>query len=242
MTDKSSDDVTRAVHHQNHFKVIVLDMDSTLLDAETINTLAYEAGSGEDVAALTKLAMEGKINYADALRRRVKTLKGLPLENAIKAVNSMPYMKGAKELIKRLKELGLMVVMISCGFTIATERVARELNIEHVISNELVVNDNIITGEVRWKLTYGDAKRDALLDFLSERGLTLKDAIIVGDGANDLSMFDGAGYSIAFNAKPILKSHADHVVDEKDLRHIIPIVEVLCRRGGENKEETRSAE
>jgi phosphoserine phosphatase len=101
--------------------VVVLDMDSTLIDAETINELAYEAGVGKEVAEITRMAMEGKIDYREALKRRVKMLEGLSVNRAKKAVERMPYMDGAHELVSYLKSKNLMVVMVSCGFSIATD-------------------------------------------------------------------------------------------------------------------------
>jgi len=139
-------------------KLIVFDMDSTLIDAETIDELAKVAGVGQEVSAITERAMKGEIDFSQALTERVRLLKGLSLGDAITALEKMPLMPGAKELISFVKSIGYSTAMISGGFTLASERVGKLLGIDHVVSNELIIKDGIFTGEVKGSLTAQNSK------------------------------------------------------------------------------------
>jgi len=206
-------------------KLIVFDMDSTLIDAETIDELAKAAGVGQEVSAITERAMKGEIDFSQALTERVKLLKGLSLEDAITALEKMPLMPGAKELISFVKSIGYSTAMISGGFTLASERVGKLLEIDHVVSNELTVKDGIITGEVKGNLTAQNSKELVLEEIAAQHGIAPEDCIVVGDGANDICIFKRARYAIAFNSKPILRQHADVVIIEKNLKAVIPVIE-----------------
>ncbi|HIH69887.1 phosphoserine phosphatase SerB [Methermicoccus shengliensis] len=231
MTETRTCEPTQA-QRQSQFAMIVFDMDSTLIDAETINELAKAAGVGELVEQITERAMRGEMDYHEALTRRVSMLKGLSLESALEAVRSMEFMKGARELVHHAKSLGLITTMVSCGFTLATNEIGAMLHMDHIISNELVVRDGVLTGEVRGPLTTQDAKLEALRELCDELGISLKQCIVIGDGANDLCLFREAGYTIAFNAKPVVKRHAHTVVEGKDLGKVIPILTRLCAEDG----------
>lgn len=209
----------------NSKKLIVFDMDSTLIDAETIDELAKAAGVGQEVSAITERAMKGEIDFSQALTERVKLLKGLCLEDAKKALDKMPLMPGAKELISFVKSIGYTTVMVSGGFTLSSERVGKLLGIDHVVSNELIVKDGIITGEVTGALTTQNSKELVLEELAAQHGIAPEDCIVVGDGANDICIFKRAGYSIAFNSKPVLRQHADVVIIEKNLKAVIPVIE-----------------
>ncbi|MHC1593468.1 MAG: phosphoserine phosphatase SerB [Methermicoccaceae archaeon] len=218
-------------HAHQRFAMAVFDMDSTLIDAETINELAKAAGVGELVEQITDRAMRGEMDYHEALIERVSALKGLPLERALDAVKGMELMEGANEIVRAAKSFGLITAMLSCGFTLATEGVGATLGMDHVISNELVVKDGMLTGEVRGPLTTQNAKLDALRELCDGLGISLKQCIVIGDGANDLCFFKEAGYSIAFNAKPVVKRCAHVAVSGKDLNKVVPILEKLCTEG-----------
>ncbi|OPY17591.1 MAG: Phosphoserine phosphatase [Methanomethylovorans sp. PtaU1.Bin073] len=206
-------------------KLIVFDMDSTLIDAETIDELAKAAGVGREVSAITERAMKGEIDFSQALKERVKLLKGLTLEDAIAALDKMPLMPGAKELINFVKSAGYTTAMVSGGFTLSSERVGKLLGIDHVVSNELIVKDGIITGEVVGSLTAQNSKELVLEEIAAQHGIAPEDCIVVGDGANDICIFKRARYSIAFNSKPVLRQHADIVIIEKNLKAVIPVIE-----------------
>lgn len=206
-------------------KLIVFDMDSTLIDAETIDELAKAAGVGQEVSAITERAMKGEIDFSQALTERVKLLKGLTLEDATTALDKMPLMPGAKELINFVKSVGYTTAMVSGGFTLSSERVGKLLGMDHVVSNELIVEDGIITGEVVGSLTAQNSKELVLEEIAAQHGIAPEDCIVVGDGANDICIFKRARYAIAFNSKPVLRQHADIVIIEKNLKAVIPVIE-----------------
>ncbi|TGC09842.1 phosphoserine phosphatase SerB [Methanolobus halotolerans] len=208
-------------------KLVVFDMDSTLIDAETIDELAKVAGVGEKVAMITKLAMNGELNYSEALTERVRLLEGLNFERAKEALDSMPFMPGAKELVKFLKSHGYKTAMISGGFTLAAERVGETLGMDHVVSNELLIDNGHITGEVTGPLTGEGSKEPVLEEISGEYGIEPEECVVIGDGANDICIFKRARYAIAFNSKPILHEHADIVITEKDLEAVIPVIQAL---------------
>ncbi|HIE30940.1 MAG TPA: phosphoserine phosphatase SerB [Methanosarcinales archaeon] len=205
-------------------KMVVFDMDSTLIDAETIDELAAIAGVGDQVAEITRQAMNGELDYGEALRRRVSLLKGLSIERANAVVDRLPLMPGAKELVDAVREMGLTTAMVTCGFMISARHIRDMLGIDHIIANDLATNDGVFTGEVVGDLTEADSKAHALEQLSQKCGIAPQECIAIGDGANDIHLFRESGYSIAFSAKPVLKQYADAVVDQKDLRAIIPII------------------
>ncbi|MDK2938318.1 MAG: phosphoserine phosphatase [Methanolobus sp.] len=202
-------------------------MDSTLIDAETIDELAEAAGVGDEVAAITERAMHGELDFSEALQQRVRLLKGLSLESANEALAKMPFMPGAKELVSYLKSRGYKTAMISGGFTIAADRVGETLGMDHVVSNELLTDNGCLTGEVRGPLTDQGSKEFVLEEISGKYGIKPDECIVVGDGANDICIFKKAKYAIAFNSKPILREHANIVITEKNLEAVIPVVQSL---------------
>ena len=207
--------------------MIVFDMDSTLIDAETIDELAKAAGVGEEVAEITRRAMNGEMDYGEALRKRVLLLKGLSVKRAVEATMRIRYNPGAEELVCRVKSLGYITAMISGGFTLSADRVGEELGMDYVYSNELVVDRGVLTGEVRGPLLEHDSKMKVLMQIAKQEGVDYRRCIVIGDGANDIQLFKKAGYRIAFNSKPVLQKYADVVVEGNDLRKVIPIIEAL---------------
>ncbi|WP_207205236.1 phosphoserine phosphatase SerB [Methanolobus psychrotolerans] len=235
MRDSNSrfDEVSRTSNNSDRIKLVVFDMDSTLIDAETIDELAHAAGVGDKVALITERAMHGEMDYSDALLERVRLLRGLPLDKAHDALDKMPFMPGAKELVNYLKSRGYKTAMISGGFTIAAERVGEALGIDHVVSNELLIDDGRLTGEVRGPLT-GQSSKEHVLEIISRKyGIEPDECIVVGDGANDICIFKRARYAIAFNSKPILREHADIVITEKNLEAVIPVIQLLDPEKGQ---------
>jgi phosphoserine phosphatase len=229
MRDSNSrfDEVSRTSNNSDRVKLIVFDMDSTLIDAETIDELAEAAGVGDKVAAITESAMHGEIDFSEALQQRVRLLEGLPLEKAKKALARMPFMPGAKELVSYLKSRGYKTAMISGGFTIAADRVGDTLGMDHVVSNELLTDNGCLTGEVRGLLTDQGSKEFVLEDISERYGIKPDECIVVGDGANDICIFKRAKFAIAFNSKPILHEHANIVITEKNLEAVIPVIQSL---------------
>ncbi len=208
-------------------KVIIFDMDSTLIDAETIDELAGAAGVAEKVADITNRAMNGKLDYGQALSERVQLLKGLSSKDAQEAVDKIPLMPGAKELIKYVKDAGYKTAMLSGGFMLSADRIGKLLEMDHVYSNELIINGGHLTGEVTGPLARQDSKRNVFEEVARQNGVKPEECVVIGDGANDICIFEKAGYSIAFNSKEILREYADVVITQKDLKAVIPIIQAL---------------
>ena len=201
-------------------------MDGTLIDGEAIDELAKAAKVENLVVALTKRAMRGEMDFEEALRERVKLLKGLPVTEVDRVAITIPLMKGAKDIIRELKK-EYKIAMVSGGFTIVARRVAQELGIDCYVANELITEDGVLTGEVVGPLVRQNSKKDALEAIAKREGIRAKDCIVIGDGANDISMFEASGFSIAFNANPVLYDIADVIITKKDLSLILPVI-----RGG----------
>jgi len=208
-------------------KLIVFDMDQTLIDAETIDELARAAGVAGEVEKITRKAMSGDLDFGEALRERVKLLEGLPLKAAQAAISEISFMPGAKELISYVKGMGYTTAMISGGFTLSAERVGKALGIDYVVSNELFVKDGRLTGQVGGPLTFADSKACVFEELARLNGVLPEECIALGDGANDVCIFEKAGFAIAFNPKPVLKQYADVIISKKDLRAVIPVLESL---------------
>lgn len=207
--------------------MIVFDMDSTLIDAETIDELARAAGVVSKVEEITKRAMYGDLDFEQALIERVRLLKGLPLETALDAVDKIDLMPGAAELILYVKSRGYKTAMISGGFTISADIIGKVLGIDFVVSNELLVEDGCLTGKVIGPITQSDSKAKVFEKLTRLNGVRPEQCVVVGDGANDACVFERAGFAIAFNPKPILRKYADVVITKKDLRAVIPVLESL---------------
>jgi len=205
-------------------KLAVFDFDSTLMDGETIDFLAAELGLESEVASITKQAMDGKLDFFKSLQARVALLEGLPMVRVDEICHSLPYMNGAKDTIKELKNRGYKVVCFSGGFRNATAYAAEILNLDADFSNILHDEDGILTGKVGGEMMFGYSKGQMLTRLQSLLGIGREDTLVVGDGANDLSMFEHADTRVAFCAKEVLKAEATHIIDEKDLRRVVEII------------------
>jgi len=205
-------------------KLAVFDFDSTLMDGETIDFLAAELGLESEVASITKQAMDGKLDFFKSLQARVALLEGLPMVRVDEICHSLPYMNGAKDTIKELKDRGYKVVCFSGGFRNATAYAAEILKLDADFSNILHDEDGILTGKVGGEMMFGYSKGQMLTRLQSLLGIGREDTLVVGDGANDLSMFEHADTRVAFCAKEVLKAEATHIIDEKDLRRVVEII------------------
>ncbi len=198
-------------------RLIVFDMDSTLVDAEIIDELAKEAGVYEEVQKLTEKAMRGEIDFKTALIERVKLLRGLPAEVLEKIYSRLKLTEGAKELVRSLKESGYKVAVVSGGFTYFTERLKEELGLDYAFGNELEIKDGKLTGRIKGKIIDAEEKARIIEEIARREGISPENVVAVGDGANDRLMIEKAGLGIAFNAKEALKDVADGSISKENL-------------------------
>lgn len=204
-------------------KLAVFDFDSTLMDGETIDFLAAPLGLEKEVAAITERAMAGELDFFKSLVARVALLEGLSKSKVDEICATLPMMPGAAEVISGLKERGYKVICFSGGFRNATSPAAKRLGIDADFSNVLHDDEGILSGRVGGDMMFGFSKGDMIVRLQNLLGVDRANTLVVGDGANDLSMFEHADTRVAFCAKPILREQATHIVDTKDLREILKI-------------------
>ena len=190
-------------------KLVVMDVDSTLIQQEVIELLAAKVGVAEEVVKITNAAMAGELDFEGSLRARVKLLAGAPASILDEVRSEIKLTPGARTLVKTLQKLGHEVAVVSGGFTTVIEPLLLELSISNYRANTLEVIDGKLTGEVIAPIIDRAAKAQALRDFASATGVALEQTIAIGDGANDLDMIAVAGLGIAFNAKPAVREAAD---------------------------------
>ncbi len=205
-------------------KLAVFDFDSTLMDGETIDELARAYGVFDKVQEITKNAMNGKRDFYFSLKERVKLLDGMSEKLAVDVCKSLPLINGAKDVICELKNRGYKVVCFSGGFKIATSYFRDILGLDADFSNTLYIEDGFLNGEVGGEMMFGDSKGIMLLSLQRLLGISIENTIVVGDGANDLSMFKYAQNRVAFCAKEVLKKEANIIIDTKDLQEIIKFI------------------
>jgi len=207
--------------HRRAKRLVVFDLDSTLIQSEGIDELARERGCFQEVAEITHQAMAGKFDYDESLRQRVKKLKGLT-EAQVQAVASrLELTPGADELVRSLKGLGYQTAVISGGFTCIAERIRTQLGIDYAFANELEIRNGAVTGKVLPPIVNGHRKAELLDQLATRLGIPLSQVIAVGDGANDQEMLDRAGLGVAFRAKPVLRKSADFALDRGGLSSIL---------------------
>ncbi len=201
--------VERAGIARRSKRLVVFDVDSTLVQGEVIEMLAARAGKEAEVAAVTEAAMRGELDFAESLHRRVATLAGLPASVIDDVAAELQLTPGARTTIRTLKRLGYRCGVVSGGFTAVIEPLAAELELDFVRANHLEVVDGHLTGRVLGDVVDRAAKARALREFAADADVPLAQTVAVGDGANDIDMLSAAGLGIAFNAKPALREVAD---------------------------------
>ena len=212
------------------FKLIAFDMDSTLINIECIDEIADAAGRKAEVSAITEAAMRGEItDFKDSLRKRVALLKGVPQEALYDVfTNRLRLNPGAKKLVDTCKQHGMKVLLVSGGFTFFADRVGHMLNIDFTRSNVLEIADGHLTGRLvdqPWgDICDGAEKRKKLLETCADMGISPKQSIAMGDGANDLLMMGVAGLSVAYHAKPKVREQARVSIQEGGLDRLLEIV------------------
>lgn len=205
-------------------KILIADMDSTMIDQECIDELADEIGMKDHIAAITRRAMNGEIAFEPALRERVLLLKGLPVSVISKVLGErITLAAGGRELIATMRKNGAHTALVSGGFTAFTGPVAARLGFDENIANRLLEEDGRLNGKVAEPILGRQAKADALLKTAARLGLTPADAMAVGDGANDLDMIRLAGAGVALHAKPSVAAEARIRIDHGDLTALLYI-------------------
>ena len=190
-------------------RLIVFDVDSTLIQGEVIEMLAARAGAEAAVAAVTEAAMRGELDFAESLHRRVATLEGLPAEVLDDVGEQIELTPGARTTLRTLRRLGYHCGIVSGGFRQVIDPLAHELKMDFVAANELEIVDGKLTGRVIGPVIDRAGKAKALRDFAAQAGVPMEQTVAVGDGANDIDMLSAAGLGVAFNAKPALREVAD---------------------------------
>ena len=206
---------------ENILKLAVFDFDSTLMDGETIEFLAKEQEIEAEVKQITSRAMNGELDFFESLTIRVKLLKGMNIEKVNEICENLPLMNGAKEVIAGLKEKGYKIICLSGGFKNATVPICQKLGIDADFSNILHEKNGQLTGMVGGEMMFNSSKGEIIQRLQKLLDVSKENTLVVGDGANDLSMFAHAGTRVAFCAKPILEKEANIIIKEKDLRLIL---------------------
>ncbi len=201
--------------------LLVADMESTIIENEMLDELADIAGIGEQIAAITKAAMNGELDFYAAIRERVALLRGLSEGALAQSADRIRIMPGARALVATMKANGAYCALVSGGFTWFTSRIRLDLGFDEDRANLLMVEEGQITGAVGEPILGREAKLAALEELAAGRGLTPDDAIAVGDGANDLAMLGRAGFGVAYHAKPVVAAAAGIRVDHCDLTALL---------------------
>lgn len=218
-------DVVAQVAATRRKRLLIADMDSTIVTGETLDELAAVAGIGDQVAAITARAMNGEIPFEDALRQRVAMLKGHPTTLLDAALRSITLSPGAKTLVRTMKANGATTILISGGFDYFVDRIAARCGFDLHECNRLIIRDGHLTGMVAEPILGKERKMQALLEHAQATGSALAECATIGDGANDLAMLtaasDAGGIGAAYRAKPTVRAHARHVIDHGDLTALL---------------------
>ena len=205
-------------------RLVCFDWDSTLIQGEVIEMLAAHAGKEEEVAAITAQAMRGELEFEESLRERVAVLAGLDASIIDEVAREIQLTPGARETIATLNRIGYRTAVVSGGFIQVLEGLAAEMQLDYVRANTLEIADGKLTGRVTGKVVDRKAKEEFLREFAADSGVSMRQTVAVGDGANDIDMITAAGLGIAFNAKPALQEVADTSVNHRQLDEVLQIL------------------
>ena len=205
-------------------RLVAFDMDSTLIRQEVIDELAFRHGVGEQVVAITREAMAGKIDFKESFRRRSALLRGMPERVLEEVASSVELNSGARRLLRALKYFGYKTAVISGGFQYVGDHLARDLGIDYVYANALAVQDGVMTGTVSGAIIDAARKAELLRETADREGIALAQTIAIGDGANDLPMLSSAGLGVAFHAKRIVKESAGHAISNFGLDAVLYLI------------------
>ena len=210
-------------------RLVVFDMDSTLIQGEAIDELAARAGVGDRVAQITKAGMQGKMNFKDSLTQRVALLKGMHENILLTVAQNLVLTEGAERVIGKLKQLGYKIGIISGGFEYFGNYLQRKLGLDYVFANCLEIEDGKITGKIKGEIIDGRKKAEILRTIAQVENISLQQTIAVGDGANDLPMISIAGLGVAFHAKPIVKETAQQNISSVGLDGLLYLMGISER-------------
>ena len=205
-------------------RVVLLDMDSTLIEEEVIDILASYAGKSQIASEITKKAMAGEMDFNHSLNSRVSLLAGLDESVLMNARKQITFTTGAQALVEQLHKLGHEVGVVSGGFIDVIEPILHSLKVDFYRANKLEIQDGKLTGKLLGKIIDSDEKANALQEFANLAGVDLQQTVAIGDGANDLKMIQTAGLGIAFNAKPKVVESADSTISFRDLSAVLPLM------------------
>ena len=205
----------------------VMDVDGTLIAEEVIDLLGREAGCEAEISKITNQAMQGELDFERSLRERVALLKGLPISVFDTVFKSIHLSQNAQEFISILQKKGILVGLVSGGFSPIVERLAKSLDIFYFSANQLEVKDGFLTGRLVGEIVTGQVKESTLEKWRTELGLPKERTIAIGDGANDLLMLKSAGHGIAFCAKEVVKAEIACHVNKRELLEVLPLIDFL---------------
>ena len=205
----------------------VMDVDGTLILEEVVDLLGREAGREEEISQITSRAMRGELDFESSLRKRVSLLECLPVSVFDKVFNSIHLSQNTQEFVSILQKNGILVGLVSGGFTPIVERLAESLGIAYFSANQLEDKDGRLTGKLIGQIISPEVKQATLEKWRKELKLPKKRTIAIGDGANDLLMLKSAGLGIAFCAKEVLKKEISHHVDKRDFLEVLPLIDFL---------------
>ena len=205
----------------------VMDVDGTLILEEVIDLLGREAGCEEEISQITSQAMRGELDFESSLSKRVSLLEGLPVSVFDKVFNTIHLTSNAQEFISILQKNGILVGLVSGGFTPIVERLAKFLGIAYFSANQLEVKDGLLTGKLVGQIINPEIKKETLEKWREELKLPQERTVAIGDGANDLLMLKSSGLGIAFCAKEVLKKEISNHVDKRDFLEVLPLIDCL---------------